>query len=198
MNMAEQQRRRRGFGQRRRTNEPENDFYEKVIRINRICKTVAGGRRLRFNALIVVGDKKGKVGIGLARSQEVPLAIDKARRQAYRDMIQVKTENGTIPNEVMIKFKAVKVLMRPARRGRGIVAGQTLRAIAEAVGIKDVVTKVIGSTNPINISRAALLGLTRMSETPDLRRHPEMVKIGENPQAPLLTLTQLPEAGGVS
>jgi len=152
-------RRRRGGGFGRREGQEEG-YYEKVVRINRISKTVAGGRRMRFNALVVVGDRKGRVGIGLAKAKEVSLAIDKARRLAQREMVTVNMEKNTIPNEVYVKFKAAKVLFRPARRGRGIVAGQTLRAIAEAAGIKDLVTKIIGSTNPVNVAKAALIGLS--------------------------------------
>ncbi|PIP16756.1 MAG: 30S ribosomal protein S5 [bacterium (Candidatus Ratteibacteria) CG23_combo_of_CG06-09_8_20_14_all_48_7] len=158
-----QERRRRGGGFRRDDRKgQEEGFYEKVIRINRICKTVAGGRRLRFNALIVVGDKKGRVGIGLAKAQAVPLAIDKARRQAMSHMVTVPVAGTTIPDEVYVKFKAARVLLRPVYRGRGIVAGETLRAIAEAAGIKDLVTKVIGRSNPINVAKAAIIGLTQL------------------------------------
>lgn len=162
--MDDQRRRRRFGGGRRREAQAEREGYEKVIRINRICKTVAGGRRLRFNALIVVGDQKGRVGIGLAKSHEVPAAIDKARRLATRNMMKVQTDGDTIPIEVFVKFKSARVLMKPARRGRGIVAGKTMRAMAEAAGIKDIVTKVIGSVNPVNVSQAAMLGFSKMSE----------------------------------
>ncbi|OPZ89514.1 MAG: 30S ribosomal protein S5 [candidate division TA06 bacterium ADurb.Bin417] len=117
---------------------------------------MAGGRRLRFSALVIVGDRKGKVGVGLSKSHEVPMAIDKARRQAQRSMFTIPIEEHTIPNEVLVKFKAAKILLRPAQRGRGIVACQTLRAIAEAAGINDLVTKVIGRSNPVNISKAMM------------------------------------------
>jgi len=157
----------RGRGQqgrgRGRRDYGESEFYEKVIRINRICKTVAGGRRLRFNALIVVGDRKGRVGIGLSKAQEVPQAIDKARNQAMRHLVNVPIEGTTIPDEILVKFKAARVLLKPARRGRGIVAGETLRAISEAAGIKDIVTKVIGPSNPVNVAQAAIIGLTQLN-----------------------------------
>lgn len=160
--MAEK--RRRSFGDKKRGVPDQNAFYEKVVRINRISKTVAGGRRLRFNALIVIGDRKGRVGIGLAKAHEVSLAIDKARRIAQRRMVVIPIRSGTIPYEICVKFNAAKVLLRPARRGRGIVAGQTLRAIAEAAGIKDLVTKIIGSTNPVNVAKAALNGLSAIQQ----------------------------------
>jgi len=155
----QEERRRRRFSNFGRRESREEGLYEKVIRINRISKTVAGGRRLRFNALVIVGDKKGKVGIGLAKAGEVALAIEKARRLALSKMVPVKIQENTIPHEILVKFKAVKVLMRPARKGRGIVAGQTLRAIAEAAGIKDLVTKIIGNSNPVNVAKAAIKGL---------------------------------------
>ncbi|MFH2068139.1 MAG: 30S ribosomal protein S5 [Candidatus Omnitrophota bacterium] len=156
--MVEKKRKRSGNFKRKKFT--DDGSYEKVVRINRISKTVAGGRRMRFNALVIVGDKKGKVGVGLAKAKEVSLAIDKARRLAQRHTASVVMDGNTIPHEMLIKFKAVKILLKPARRGRGIVAGQTLRAIAEAAGIKDLVTKIIGSANPVNVAKAAMKGLT--------------------------------------
>lgn len=155
-----EKKRKKGGSFKRKKFEDEGGSYEKVVRINRISKTVAGGRRMRFNALVIVGDKKGKVGIGLAKAKEVSLAIDKARRLAQRHMASAVVDGNTIPYEMLVKFKAVKILLKPASRGRGIVAGQTLRAIAEAAGIKDLVTKIIGSTNPVNVAKAAMKGLT--------------------------------------
>ncbi len=157
--MVEKKRKKGGNFKRKRFGE-DSGSYEKVVRINRISKTVAGGRRMRFNALIIVGDRKGKVGVGLAKAKEVSLAIDKARRLAQRHTAIVAMDGNTIPHEMLVKFKAVKILLKPAKRGRGIVAGQTLRAIAEAAGIKDLVTKIIGSTNPVNVAKAAMKGLT--------------------------------------
>ena len=157
--MVEKKRKRGGTFKRKKFGD-DSGSYEKVVRINRISKTVAGGRRMRFNALIIVGDRKGKIGVGLAKAKEVSLAIDKARRLAQRHMAAVSMDGNTIPYEMLVKFKAVKILLKPARRGRGIVAGQTLRAIAEAAGIKDLVTKIIGSTNPVNVAKAAMKGLT--------------------------------------
>ena len=156
--MVEKKRKKGGNFKRKKFG--DEGSYEKVVRINRISKTVAGGRRMRFNALVIVGDKKGKIGVGLAKAKEVSLAIDKARRLALRHMAVVAMDGNTIPYEMLVKFKAVRILLRPARRGRGIVAGQTLRAIAEAAGIKDLVTKIIGSTNPVNVAKAAMKGLT--------------------------------------
>ena len=156
--MVEKKRKKSGNFKRKKFG--DDGSYEKVVRINRISKTVAGGRRMRFNALVIVGDRKGKVGVGLAKAKEVSLAIDKARRLALRHMAVVAMDGNTIPHEMLVKFKAVRILLKPARRGRGIVAGQTLRAVAEAAGIKDLVTKIIGSTNPVNVAKAAMKGLT--------------------------------------
>ena len=154
-------------GDRRRDNEPEGpEYIEKVVDINRVAKVVKGGRRFSFTAVVVVGDGQGRVGFGMGRANEVPEAIRKGGVIARRSMIQVPMREGTISHELLAKFKASKVVMRPAAPGAGIIAGGAVRAIMEAAGITDVLTKSLGSNNPINVVRATIAGLQSL-------RHPE-------------------------
>ncbi len=138
----------------------EKEFEERVININRVAKVVKGGRRFRFSALVAVGDKKGRVGLGLGKSKEVPEAIKKAIEKAKKNMITVPiTEDGTIPHPMQVKDGAAIILIKPARPGTGIIAGNTARAILEVCGIRNIVTKSIGSNNVHNLSHALLKAL---------------------------------------
>ena len=146
--------------------ELEKDYVEKVVRINRVSKVVKGGRRFSFNALAVVGDQMGKVGIGLGKANEVPDAIRKAIDSARRQLVGVHiTRKNTIPHEVIGEFKATKVMLRPATPGTGIIAGEAVRSVVEQAGIHDVLSKVVGSKNPMNVVRATLDALKQL-ETP--------------------------------
>ena len=137
-------------------------FQEKLVQVNRVAKVVKGGRIFAFTALTVVGDGKGRVGFGRGKAREVPAAIQKAMDAARRNMIRVEVDRGTIQYPVRARHGASKVYMQPASEGTGVIAGGAMRAVFEAVGVKNVLAKAIGSRNPINLVRATVKGLTVM------------------------------------
>lgn len=142
----------------------QNEFglIEKIVHLNRVAKVVKGGRRFSFSALVVVGDGKGSVGFGLGKAQEVPEALRKASERAKKSMIQIALVDGTLPYEVLGAFGAGRVMMKPASAGTGIIAGGAVRAVMEALGIRDVLAKAIGTNNSHNVLRATVAGLASL------------------------------------
>ena len=136
------------------------EFEERVVNVNRCAKVVKGGRRFSFAALVVVGNKNGKIGMGLGKAKEVAEAIRKAGEAAHRNLIEVHVQDGTIPHDIIIKFGATKMLLLPAAPGTGVIAGAAARAVLELAGINNILTKVYGSTNPLTVVRACIKGLT--------------------------------------
>ena len=143
-------------------NEQVSEFKEKLVAVNRVSKTDKGGRNMRFSALMVVGDENGRVGCGMGKAVEIPEAVRKGTEDAKKSMITVPMNGTTIPHEVVGVFGTGKVKMLPAPEGTGVIAGGPVRAVLEAVGIKDIVTKSIGSNNKINMVRATLAGLAQL------------------------------------
>ena len=143
------------------SDQPSDGMLERLVAVNRVSKTVKGGKQFGFTALTVVGDGQGRVGVGYGKAREVPVAVQKAMEQARRNMVKVSLKSGTIHHEVLGRHGATRVMMKPAQEGNGIKAGGAMRAVFEVMGVTNISAKCHGSTNPYNVVRATLDGLTQ-------------------------------------
>lgn len=155
---------------REERNKGDSDFIDRVIHIGRVAKVVKGGRRFSFSAIVVVGNKNGSIGIGLGKASEVPEAIRKAGEQAKKSLFPVPVVNDTIPHETLGHFGAGKVVLLPASAGTGVIAGGPVRAVMECAGVKNILTKCLGTNNPHNVLRATIDGLRRLRTREQYKR----------------------------
>ncbi len=158
----------------------ELTLNDKLIYINRVAKVVKGGKRMSFSALVVTGDGNGHVGIGVGKAKAVPVAITKGGAIAKKNLIKVSLTGTTIPYEMRVKFGAAKVLLKPAGPGTGIIAGGSIRAVLEAAGVKDILTKSLGSSNKINMAKATMLALSQLKNPQEeLAKRKPVIKVEE-------------------
>lgn len=153
------------------------EYEEAVVKINRCAKVVKGGRRFSFSALVVVGNRKGKVGFGFGKANEVPPSVEKGVKDAQKDLVEVPLVEGSIPHTVVGRFGASQVFMRPARPGTGVIAGAAVKSVLELAGITDILTKSFGSNNPVNLVKATIEGLSRL-KTKEVVEELRGVKVG--------------------
>jgi small subunit ribosomal protein S5 len=179
--------------------EETRELKERVIEINRVAKVVKGGRRFSFTALVVIGDEVDRVGVGYGKAREVPLAISKAVDDAKKNLFTVPKHGTTVTHEILGEFDAAKVFIRPASEGTGVIAGGGVRAVLELAGIRDVLAKSLGTTNPINMAKATVDGLKKLRRPEDVARMrgktvAEILPVSAKPAAPEPESVETPEA----
>lgn len=177
---------------RRDPQERSKEFEERVVAVDRISYTVAGGRRMRFRAIVVVGNRRGKVGVGVAKAGEVQTAIQKAVRSARRRMIDAPIVRGTIPYPIEMSFGGARVFLRPAAPGTSVIAGGSVRAVLELAGVTDILSKSLGSSNKLNSVRATLLALTELKKIAP--RRPVVAEVSQQPVVPPEEVQPVPTA----
>lgn len=155
---------------RNRRQAPAEDLQETVVKIKPVSKATKGGRKRSFSALVVVGNREGKVGYGYGKANEVPLAIEKGFKEARKSMVEISLRGSTIPHTVVGKFGAARVFLKPASEGTGVIAGSTVRAVVEAVGIRDILTKSRGTANPVNLVKAVMQGLESLRDKREIEK----------------------------
>lgn len=143
-------------------NRSQSEFDQKVVEVSRVTRVVAGGKRMRFRALVVIGDRKGRVGFGLRKGRDVAESVNKAVNQAKKNIITLPLANGTIPHEINVKYKSSKLILRPAKPGTGVIAGGAVRQVADMAGIKNMMSKMVGSSNKVNNIKAVFAAFKRM------------------------------------
>ena len=159
---------KRGRGRKKR--EPKDDFEQKVIDLARVTRVMAGGKRMRFRACVVVGDMKGQVGMGVAKGADVAISVNKAANKARKNLITVPLVNDTIPHVIVSKFCGAEVFLKPARTGRGVIAGGPVRSVVELAGIKNITSKMRGSKNKVNNVHAVINGLQELRTEKDIKK----------------------------
>ena len=164
---------------KKRSDRPAEEFEQKIVDLARVTRVMAGGKRMKFRACMIIGDKKGRVGIGIAKGVDVSQAISKAVVKAKKNLVHVPIVGGTVPHQIAVKFKSAKVMIRPAKQGSGIKAGGVLRIILELAGVKDVVAKILGSNNKINNAKAAVDALS--SFIPRAASHNQKAQVAKGP-----------------
>ena len=153
-----------------RIDSAELNLNDKLINVNRVAKVMKGGKRLSFSALVVTGDGEGHVGVGVGKANEVPIAISKGGAQARKNLIKVSLAGSTIPHAITVNYGAATVMLKPAVPGTGVIAGGSIRAVLEACGIKDILTKSLGNSNHINVARATIVALTQLKNIKEDRK----------------------------